>query len=221
MNQILNSYNEFEQNNDIIEIEYDKKIHSKYVFFLRWQFILSIIILVISISYFIISYYKNNDDVSRQLLNNRNIASLYDQNYIASPVYSSNNNTFEVIGIISIEKINITYPILSHMNDELLKIAPCKFYGSNPNQVGNLCIAGHNFNNSTFFSDLPKLELDDIITIYDNYSTVLQYKVYYIDEVNNSDVSCTSQDTNGKKEVTLVTCNNINKKRIIIKAREV
>ena len=51
--------------------------------------------------------------------------------------------------------------------DELLKIAPCRFYGNNLNKVGNVCIAGHNYDNGEFFSNLDQLELGDIIDIYE------------------------------------------------------
>ena len=33
-------------------------------------------------------------------------------------------------------------------------------------------------------------------------------------------LGCTSQETNGKKEITLITCNNITGNRLIIKAKE-
>ena len=47
----------------------------------------------------------------------------------------------------------------------------------------------------------------------------MSYKVYDKFEVLPSDLSCTVQD-NTKKEITLITCNNQNKKRLIIKAKE-
>ena len=46
------------------------------------------------------------------------------------------------------------------------------------------------------------------------------YKVYEMYEIEKNDMSCTSQETNGNKEITLITCNNINKKRLILKAKE-
>ena len=74
---------------------------------------------------------------------------------------------FSVIGIIKIDSIKISYPILSKINDDLLKISPCRFYGPMPNQIGNLCIAAHNYNDNRFFSKLDKLQNNDIIYIYD------------------------------------------------------
>ena len=49
----------------------------------------------------------------------------------------------------------------------LLKIAPCRFYGPMPNEVGNICIAGHNYNSYKFFSRLKNLSIGDVITIFD------------------------------------------------------
>ena len=49
----------------------------------------------------------------------------------------------------------------------------------------------------------------------------INYRVYNKYEVDPTDVSCTSQLTNGNKEVTLITCTNDSKLRVIVKAREV
>ena len=39
--------------------------------------------------------------------------------------------------------------------------------------------------------------------------------------VEPTDVSCTTQRTNGKKEVTLITCTTDNKLRVVTKFREI
>ena len=49
----------------------------------------------------------------------------------------------------------------------------------------------------------------------------IEYAVYDKYEVLPEDDSCTNQNTNGKKEVTLITCTNNSKKRVIVKAREI
>lgn len=46
----------------------------------------------------------------------------------------------------------------------------------------------------------------------------VSYEIYKNYETNYDDLSCTEQNTNGKVEITLVTCNNIKNKRRIIKA---
>ena len=47
----------------------------------------------------------------------------------------------------------------------------------------------------------------------------LKYKIYNKYVVDPTDVSCTSQKTDGKKEVTLITCTDDSKQRVVIKAK--
>ena len=140
---------------------------------------------------------------------------------------TSEGYRYETIATISIPKINLQYPILDGETDSeeeteaLLKISPTKFWGSNPNEVGNLCIVGHNYRNDKFFSKVPTLENGDIIEITDSEGRTLRYSIYNKYEVVPEDLSCTSQLTNGKKEITVITCTNDTKMRVIVKARAV
>ena len=105
---------------------------------------------------------------------------------------------------------------------ELLKISLCKFWGSDANAVGNYCIVGHNYDGKDiFFGKLHKLQNGDVIELQDKTGTTLKYKVYNKFIVEPTDVACTSQLTNGKKEVTLITCSEGGKTRLIVKCREV
>ena len=135
---------------------------------------------------------------------------------------ASTGEKYTVIGRVKIPKINVDYPIISYCTDGLLKIAPCKFWGADPNEVGNLCIAGHNYRNSKFFSKVPKLiGVGDIIEITDLSDRTLQYEVYDKYTVSPEDTSATTQLTNGRKEITLITCTDDSKLRVIVKAKEV
>lgn len=88
--------------------------------------------------------------------------------------------------------------------------------------LGNLCIAGHNYKNEKFFSNLSKLENGDIIEVSDNKNNVIKYEVYSIYKTEQSDTSCVNQDTKGSKIITLITCDSINDNiRIVVKAKEV
>ena len=131
---------------------------------------------------------------------------------------TSSGHTYYTIGVINIPKIGVNYPILSETSVASLKIAPGKFWGPDPNEVGNLCIAGHNYRNSQFFSKVPNLENGDVIEITDLAGRTLTYKVYDKFIVSPEDTKCTSQVTNGRTEITLITCTNDNKLRHIIKA---
>ena len=137
---------------------------------------------------------------------------------------ASDGTEYYTIGVINIPKINVNYPILSTESqniDEILKISPCKFWGPNPNEVGNLCIVGHNYKNSKFFSKVPKLELGDTFEVQDLSGRTLTYEIYDKFIVDPENTQCTSQITEGRKEVTLITCTNDNKQRVIVKAKEV
>ena len=140
---------------------------------------------------------------------------------------TSDGFNYTTIATINISKINVNYPILDGETDSveeteaLLKISPTKFWGPNPNEVGNFCIVGHNYRNSKFFSKVPTLENGDIIDITDEAGKTISYSVYDKYEVVPEDVSCTSQLTDGRKEITLITCTNDSKMRVIVKARAI
>lgn len=137
-------------------------------------------------------------------------------------VTAEDGTNYYTIGRITIQKIGVDYPIFSETTTELLKKSPCKFWGADPNQVGNFCIVGHNYRNNLFFSKVPTLENGDIIEITDLSNNTVQYAVYDKHEVDENDTSDTDQETNGRREITVITCTNNNKtRRIVVKAREI
>ncbi len=140
----------------------------------------------------------------------------------AESIYTApNGKKYSTIGIIRIPKINLNYPILSETTDELMKVAPCKFHGGNPNEIGNLCIVAHNYRRKgVFFSDIEDLEKGDIVEIQDLSKRTIQYEVYEMHTVTDDNVEDTTQKTNGRKEVTLITCTDDNKLRRIVRCKE-
>lgn len=133
---------------------------------------------------------------------------------------TESGQVYWTIGKIEIPKINLEYGILNTYTDELLKLSPCYFWGAEPNEVGNFCVVGHNYRNNKFFSKVINLVEGDEIDITDLTGRKLTYTIYdkYVVEPNNKE--CTSQLTNGLKEVTLITCTNDSSQRVIVKARE-
>lgn len=127
---------------------------------------------------------------------------------------------YKVIAKLEIPKIELETYIIK-FSEEALKISVTQFWGPNPNEAGNFCVAGHNFKNKNMFHNLKKLKIGDVFTVKDNIIGVVNYEIYNIYTVFPEDISCLAQDTKGKKEVTLITCTSDSKKRIIIKAREV
>lgn len=213
------------------------------------NFIVSIILIVILFSFYAYAEYDRNKnaDISQDILagmdddntkmsnksnvwvvaldgsdDHQGIAEGYNTTSTSlTNTYKVDGKTYEMVGSINIPSINVDYPILSETSDSLLKVSVCKFWGSNPNEVGNLCIAGHNYRNKRFFSKVPTLSVGDIIEITDLNKKTLKYSVYDKYTVDPEDTSCTSQITNGKKIVTLITCTNDSKQRVIVQAKEV
>ena len=213
------------------------------------NFIVSIILIVILFSFYAYAEYDRNKnaDISQDILagmdddntkmsnksdvwvvaldgsdDHQGIAEGYNTTSTSlTNTYKVDGKTYEMVGSINIPSINVDYPILSETSDSLLKVSVCKFWGSNPNEIGNLCIAGHNYRNKRFFSKVPTLSVGDIIEITDLNKKTLKYSVYDKYTVDPEDTSCTSQITNGKKIVTLITCTNDSKQRVIVQAKEV
>ena len=212
MNQILFAINDNKTKS--------KKQNKNIKYYKLLLFVSIFIIFVCIVIYFFIAYnsYKKQK-ISKNLIDNFNITTLYPNSADLS-IKKTHDNTPFVIGVIEIDKINLTYPILSTTSEELLKISPCRFYGPMPNEIGNLCIAGHNYANNTIFGKLDLLEIGDAVRIYDLSGKAIDYKIYNKKEVPATDTSCTNQNTNGKREVTLITCNTLNGNRVIFQCFE-
>ena len=198
------------------QILFVKNNSKKYKIQLTISLIILITVFLFWLRYFLST--KSKDNFSDSLLNSFNIERIYSNNDGYTVVELDGNST-TVIGIIEIPNINIKYPILSNISDELLKISPCRFYGPLPNEKGNLCIAAHNYDDDRFFGNLHKLNIGDVINIYDSSNNVTHYYVYDKFESSEKDTSCINQDVHVLKELTLITCNNLNKNRLIIKSK--
>ena len=222
MNQILKPDIESADDNYVSSVTNSKKFTLyKFIFFMCLS-------CTIVFSYFFVKFLiniKTKEKHAESLANQFTLSSLYSN----STDYTTNlnqSNTVEdtgeadpfVIGVIKIDKIKIDYPILSSTSDELLTVAPCRFAGPMPNEVGNLCIAGHNYIDNTFFAKITNLDKDDEIAIFDLNGQMVNYYVTEKFEIENNDFSCTTQETNGEKWLTLMTCNSIKGTRIIVRA---
>lgn len=228
MNQIININSQKKNNNLNYLNNTNKKApktnSSKKIF--NIQFFLSIIAICIITSIFL--YYKislnHKEDFSNLLINNYNITQLYSTHAdnISPP---TNRSPDTIIGIIEIPSINVSYPIFNELNDELLKTSPCRFYGNFPSltnmyqNTSNLCIAGHNYNNSKFFSNIEHLDINDKIFLYDTLNNKYTFSVIKNYEVKSNDLSPVYNTITDSFELTLVTCNNFNRNRIIVKAK--
>lgn len=128
---------------------------------------------------------------------------------------------FVMLGYITIPKTNVKLPILDSVTPESLNTAVAVLYPSNPqlNEPGNVVIIGHNYRNGKFFSNNNKLTVGDKILIKDATGRELSYTIYQKFQTTEQDTSFYTRDTNGVAEITLSTCTDDSKARIIILAK--
>lgn len=113
---------------------------------------------------------------------------------------------YNIIGQLVIEKIELEKYILEKTTDYSLNLSVTKLYGPKVNEQGNLCIIGHN--SKGLFIKLKKLEVNDTFYIIDKENCEkVTYKIYDKYTVIPTDLDCLNQNTNDRREVTLITCN--------------
>lgn len=140
MNQILYSKENLDEN-----FTHKPKHKRPFSMFFKIQFVLCIIAAFSATGYYAYLQFdkKQNEELSKQIVDRFSITNLYkinESDYSASRqsienAYQTNSLNFSVVGLIEIDALGINYPIINEFNYDLLKIAPCKFLGPNPNQV--------------------------------------------------------------------------------------
>lgn len=136
-------------------------------------------------------------------------------------------NGYDVIGIVTIPKIDIQYPILAietsnpEETKEPMRYGIVRYWGGNVNDYGNLSIAGHNNYNGTMFGKTKNLKIGDIVELTDLTKTTMQYEIYDIFVTDPNDVRILATNDETIREVTLITCTNGNKERLILKAKQI
>ena len=128
---------------------------------------------------------------------------------------------YKIEGIIEIPKINIKYPIIDHTNEETMKVSITKFWGPQANEIGNYTVAGHNNKDGTMFGKTKYLQIGDKIKLTNLKNETIEYGVFKIYSIDPDDVSCVESVESGTREITLITCTNGHKNRLVTKARQI
>lgn len=155
---------------------------------------------------------ENKNEIEKQIKKDE------ENNKIANNEIPSKYNGYPVIAKLEIEKINLDTLVLKEHNKQTLATSVTKFFGANPNEMGNFCIAGHNYITKNMFHNLKKVNVGDKIKLTDLTGRSINYKVYKKSIVLPNETQCLSQKTNGRTELTLITCTTDSSKRIVIKA---
>lgn len=159
---------------------------------------------------------SNVEDIVRPNLDNENTSTTNAKKNIQLKM-----EDYNVVGLLEIPKIKIKYPILETASKRALEISIAMLETDNGvNEVGNTTILGHNYRNNMFFSKNRNLKNGDKVKITDMEGTTIEYVIYDMKYVSPSETSFMRRDTDGKREITLSTCNDDSSERLVILARE-
>lgn len=128
---------------------------------------------------------------------------------------------YPMVGYIKIEKTGIEYPILLDISPGALETSVGVSYPSNPtlNQPGNVVIIGHNYRNGKLFANNKKLVIGDKIKITDLKGKTLTYTIYEISTIPETDTEYITRERGDNIEISLSTCTDDGKARLVILAR--
>ena len=193
---------------------------------------INIIIFLFIFSLYFVSFLMIYDSFRERKLNDieSNALDAFDKEVKAEEVtkeeieddntYNGNINYYDytILGKIEIPDIYFTSVILRENTYSAMNVGVIKSYGVEVNEPGGFIISGHNFRGSSLFMyNIHRLESGDKIYITDTSGRRLEYTVYEVLRyVSPNDTSIyTSYDG---YNVTLVTCEDGGKTRIVVKA---
>lgn len=133
------------------------------------------------------------------------------------PTLPDEHEGFEVLGKIKIDKIGIEQYILNSLDESALENGVIKLYGDELNDIGNFCIAGHNYEN--IFQKLNELENGDGFIIIDKNLEETEYEIKEIISIEPDDLSVLLPNKDNI-QITLITCDNIGTTRLVVKAEK-
>lgn len=160
---------------------------------------------------------EDNNDMFNGVEEGTNNAGTSESSSSNAPKYSG----FLTSGTIEIPTTKLKCPVIapSEYSQKALDTSVVEIYGPGLNQVGNTTISGHNYRNGTFFSNNKKLNIGDKIYITDLSGKRLSYTIYEKFEAEENYADYMVRDTQGAIEISLSTCTDDAKKRLIIFAK--
>ena len=118
------------------------------------------------------------------------------------------------IGIINIESLNVTLPVIEEWRDEASYISPCRYYGSA--YKDNMIIAAHNF--SSHFGKISNLTNEDRIVFTDTQGNSFKYVPVSLEVLKGTDVESM---INNEYDLTLFTCTIGGQNRVTVRCERV
>ena len=135
--------------------------------------------------------------------------------------YTVSYKGYTILGRIEIPRVGINTVILKEHTYAAMNIGAIKTYGVDLNEKGGFVISAHNFRGRTpFFYPIRNLKSGDLIYISDNQGRKMTYTVYSVSRyVSPDDTSYLTKTED--YHLTIVTCENGGKSRIVVRAHVV
>ena len=119
------------------------------------------------------------------------------------------------IGVVDIPSVGVRGQIYEGTDDETLKYYVGRFItGVMPGEIGNFAIAAHNNIYTEIFRNLHKVQIGEKVRIITRTKEYV-YQVTSKQVINPTQVEVLAGSK--KKEITLVTCTNMGRERVIVK----
>lgn len=120
---------------------------------------------------------------------------------------------YSMIGILRIPTVGIELPILNTWSEELLDVAPCRYFGSIPS--GNMIFMGHNY--QSHFGSLRDLTVGEKVEFEDVNGVKYQYVVEEMVYLHRSE----GEKLPSEYELTVFTCTPGGLQRIVVRCRRI
>ena len=157
---------------------------------------------------------KDTSTLNKELDENsffKNLASTFTSEKNDEPIVVAGG----AIGVVDIPSINLRGQIYNGTDDETLKYYVGRFTtGVMPGEIGNFALAAHNNIYTELFRDLHKVEIGAKVRI------VTRTKEYVYQVTSKNVISPTQVEVlaaSKKNEITLVTCTNMGRERVVVK----
>lgn len=121
---------------------------------------------------------------------------------------------YDYMGVITIPSLGIELPVMNDYDEERLRIAPVRYYGSI--FTNDLVICAHSY--KTHFGNLNKLNQGDMVILTDVNGEIYIYEVLEIEVLEASDVE---EMLDSEFDLTLYTCTDDGRNRVTVRCNRV
>lgn len=120
---------------------------------------------------------------------------------------------YKLIGSISIPSVGIRLPVLDDWNEEMLKVAPCRYQGSISG--GDMIIMGHNY--KSHFTPLHQVKPGAEVAFENTLGKVFHYRVVQIEYLHRTQ----GEALPSSYPLTIFTCTPGGLERIVIRCEAI